>query len=352
MYASGKRVMWSVNRCIQHNFTRNVQVSIIGASKPMAQSISLLLKQNPSIHRLTMYGPSKETYGVALDVAHIPREATVQGWTGRMEYALKGSDIVIVACGEPKRESDTETHHFHKNADAVIQAMTSIAKYCPHAFILVATDPLNKVFPLACKVLQSCNCYNKQKVLGVAGLYTMRAQTCVGGMYDMPAHTLKIPVICGHSPDTVVPLFSHIAPWFQMDNSTACALTEVVKGVDDQVAKLKRGNGESTLSYAHATFNLVTAVVNCIQSNTTSENTAFIENDMYGTKYFASPVIITKHGISAVREYPTVTKLEGDYLYMSSQKLIRDVKEGEAFLHETSKKKKKISKEIISKCTY
>lgn len=328
MFALGRRVTNLVKPFL--NFHRNYQVSVVGASYPLGQSISLLLQQHPLIHRLSMYGAPEETCGDAMDVSPIPRDAMADGWGGRMEFALKCSEIVVVACGLPKKAGQTEQELFKQNADSVIRTMQEIVAHCPSAFIVIATDPINQTVPLATKVLEAGNCYEKSRVFGVTGLDTMRAQSWVSGMYQIHPHYVKVPVVCGHSPKTAVPLFSHIIPKFDIGNSIAGMLTESLRSIDDQVANSKGGNGELTLSSAFATFCTVSSILNAFNGYAI-EHVAFVANNDYGTKFFAAPCIITGHGIAAMMQYKMVTALEAEYINQSTEQLLNDVREGESY---------------------
>lgn len=53
----------------------------------------------------------------------------------------------------------------------------------------------------------------------------------------------------------------------------------------------------------------------------TIEHVAFVANNDYGTKFFASPVIITSEGIAGVMKYKKITSLEADYIYQSTEQL-------------------------------
>lgn len=330
MFKFGRRVLNPARPFL--NFHRNYQVSVIGASYPLGQSISYLLKQHPLIHRLTMYGAPEETCGVAMDVYHVPRQAQVEGWSGRMEFALKCSEIVVVACGQPKRANQTESDQFKQNADSVIHTMQEIVAHSPKAFVVVATDPINQTVPLATKVLSAGNCYDKGKVFGVTGLDTLRAQTWVGGLYQIPPDYIKVPVVCGHSPKTAVPLFSHIVPRFGIHNSIAGMMTENIRNDDNRVAALEGGNGDPTLSSAFATFCTVSAILDALHGDAV-EHVAFVANNDYGTKFYAAPVIITSHGITAMMQYKMVTPLEADYIHQSTEQLFNDVREGESYFN-------------------
>ena len=102
---------------------------------------------------------------------------------------------------------------FKINAGIVKGLIQGIADHCPEAFILVISNPVNSTVPITAEVMKAAGKFNPQKVFGVTTLDVVRAETFVqeiSGEKD-PAKTV-IPVIGGHSGETIVPLFSLAKP--------------------------------------------------------------------------------------------------------------------------------------------
>ena len=102
---------------------------------------------------------------------------------------------------------------FKINAGIVRDLVKGVADYCPNAFVLVISNPVNSTVPIAAEVIQQAGKFNPQKLFGVTTLDVVRAETFVQditGEKD-PAKTV-IPVIGGHSGETIVPLFSLAKP--------------------------------------------------------------------------------------------------------------------------------------------
>ncbi|KAH0548062.1 hypothetical protein GP486_008198 [Trichoglossum hirsutum] len=91
--------------------------------------------------------------------------------------------------------------------------MTRVAQYCPKAFVLVISNPVNSTVPIAAEVLKSANVFDPKRLFGVTSLDVVRAETFVAEITgESDPQTLKIPVIGGHSGETIVPLFSQAKP--------------------------------------------------------------------------------------------------------------------------------------------
>lgn len=102
---------------------------------------------------------------------------------------------------------------FKINAGIVRDLVKGVADVSPKAFILVISNPVNSTVPVAAEVLKQANVYDPKRLFGVTTLDVVRAETFVqelSGEKD-PAKTV-IPVIGGHSGETIVPLFSLATP--------------------------------------------------------------------------------------------------------------------------------------------
>ena len=102
---------------------------------------------------------------------------------------------------------------FKINAGIVRDLVKGIAEHCPKAFILVISNPVNSTVPIAAEVMKQANVFDPKRLFGVTTLDVVRAETFVQditGEKD-PAKTI-IPVIGGHSGETIVPLFSLAKP--------------------------------------------------------------------------------------------------------------------------------------------
>ena len=102
---------------------------------------------------------------------------------------------------------------FKINAGIVRTLVEGIAEHSPKAFILVISNPVNSTVPIAAEVMKKAGVFDPKRLFGVTTLDVVRAETFVQditGEKD-PAKTV-IPVIGGHSGETIVPLFSLAKP--------------------------------------------------------------------------------------------------------------------------------------------
>ena len=186
---------------------------------------------------------------------------------------------------------------FKINAGIVKGIVEGIAEYCPKSYILVISNPVNSTVPIAAEVLKNAGVFDPKKLFGVTTLDVVRAETFVQeytGEKD-PSKT-NIPVIGGHSGETIVPLFSQAKPAVNIPEDKLDALVNRVQFGGDEVVKAKDGAGSATLSMAYAGF----------RYGITNQVDAALAN----IARFAERVLRAKKGESGIVE-PTFVYLPG-----------------------------------------
>lgn len=106
---------------------------------------------------------------------------------------------------------------FKVNAGIVQSLIKGIAETSPKAFVLIISNPVNSTVPIAAEVLKGANVFDPKRLFGVTTLDVVRAETFAQEFsgQKVPSQT-TIPVVGGHSGDTIVPLFSMAKPAFQI----------------------------------------------------------------------------------------------------------------------------------------
>ncbi|PSK40490.1 malate dehydrogenase, NAD-dependent [Candidozyma pseudohaemuli] len=252
------------------------KVTVCGAAGGIGQPLSLLLKLNTRVTELSLYD-IVNARGVAADLSHINTPAVVTGHqpankedkTAVVE-ALKGSDVVIIPAGVPRKPGMTRADLFNINASIVRDLVANIGRTCPNAAILIISNPVNATVPIAAEVLKKLGVFNPKKLFGVTTLDSVRAETFLGGLIGEKPESLKgkISVIGGHSGDTIVPL-THIDPAIgaKVDKLSALQYKEFVHRVQfggDEVVKAKNGAGSATLSMAYAGYRFAESILDSI----------------------------------------------------------------------------------------
>ncbi|KAI9741885.1 MAG: hypothetical protein M1834_000274 [Cirrosporium novae-zelandiae] len=300
-----------------------MKAAVLGAAGGIGQPLSLLLKTCSQINELALYDVVN-TPGVAADLSHISSPAKIVGFLPKddgLKQALTGADIVVIPAGIPREYSAASTRHLGKgkpgmtrddlfkvNAGIVRTLITGVAQHCPKAFVLVISNPVNSTVPVAAEVLKEAGVYDPRKVFGVTTLDVVRAETFVADIAGRSDPTATIvPVIGGHSGETIVPLFSQAKPPVDIPADKLDALVNRVQFGGDEVVKAKEGAGSATLSMAWAGYRFATKLISAAQGEANIVEPSFVYlpgvpggkpiAQTTGCEYFSVPVVLGPNGV-------------------------------------------------------
>ncbi|EGS17686.1 malate dehydrogenase-like protein [Thermochaetoides thermophila DSM 1495] len=234
-----------------------VKAVVAGAAGGIGQPLSLLLKLSPLVDELSLYDVVN-TPGVAADLSHISSNAKVSGFLPPNEgakAAFKDADIIIIPAGVPRKPGMTRDDLFNINAGIVKGLIEVAAEVAPKAFILVISNPVNSTVPISAEVLKGKGVFDPRRLFGVTTLDIVRAETFVAEIVGKSnPQELTVPVVGGHSGETIVPLFSKVTPAVTIPDDKYDALVNRVQFGGDEVVKAKDGAGSATLSMAYAGY--------------------------------------------------------------------------------------------------
>ncbi|KAF2142890.1 uncharacterized protein K452DRAFT_307793 [Aplosporella prunicola CBS 121167] len=291
-----------------------VKAVVAGASGGIGQPLSLLLKSSPLIDELALYDVVN-TPGVATDLSHISSPAKVTGYLPKddgMRHAFTGADIVVIPAGIPRKPGMTRDDLFKINAGIVRDLIKGAAEYCPDAFFLIISNPVNSTVPIAAEVLKAAGAFKPKKLFGVTTLDVVRAETFVAEITgEKNPSQLNIPVIGGHSGETIVPLFSQASPKADISSDKLDALVNRVQFGGDEVVKAKDGAGSATLSMAFAGFRFAEKVLKAVKGESGIVEPSFVYlpgveggseiAKATGCDFFAVPVVLGPNGVEKVK---------------------------------------------------
>lgn len=246
--------------------------------------------------------------GKALDIA---QSSPIDGFDatlkGTQDYAdLKDADVVIVTAGIPRKPGMSRDDLLSTNAAVMKQVGQGIKQYCPHAFVIVVTNPLDVMV----WVLQQASGLPAKRVVGMAGVLDSArfryflSQACQVSVEDVTAFVLG-----GHG-DSMVPLvrYSTIA---------GIPLPEVVKmgwvsqtQLDQIVDRTRNGGAEivNLLKTGSAFYAPAAAAISMAESYLHDKRRvlpcAAHLNGEYGVNdlYVGVPVVIGAKGVEKVVE--------------------------------------------------
>jgi malate dehydrogenase len=332
-----------------------VKATILGAAGGIGQPLSLLLRLNPKIDDLSLFD-IVNTPGVAADLSHIPTNQTIKGYVPlsktdneSIKVALKGSDIVIIPAGIPRKPGMTRDDLFKINAGIVKNLVHQAGIACPNAFICIISNPVNSTVPIAVEELKRLGVYNPKKVFGITTLDNLRLEEFLSAALDnkVSSNDLYNDVITigGHSGDSIVPVINSWIKNFVNDEEKYNNLIKRVQFGGDEVVKAKDGKGSATLSMATAAYRFVDNLLNAIVSDKSVKEVAFVKieelpvanNIPYfitkNTQYFSLPIVINKNGIELVEFPESLSEKEVLMTKHAVEKVKVDVAKGFNFVH-------------------
>jgi malate dehydrogenase len=288
-----------------------MKVAVLGAAGGIGQPLSLLLKLTlPAGSELNLYDVSPVTPGVAVDLSHIPSAVAVKGYgSDGLADCLSGADVVVIPAGVPRKPGMTRDDLFNVNAGIVRTLIEGVAKSCPKALVAIITNPVNTTVPIAAEVLKKAGCYDPAKLLGVTMLDVIRAQTFVAEAKGLDPATIRVPVIGGHSGNTILPLLSQVkGASFGSDEVTA--LTTRIQEAGTEVVNAKAGGGSATLSMAEAAARCVLTCVHGLMGKSDQMTFAYVQGGGDDAEFFAQEVVVGKAGVEKVLPYGTLSAHE------------------------------------------
>lgn len=286
-----------------------MKVSVLGAAGGIGQPLALLLKNSlPAGTELALYDVNPVVPGVAVDLSHIPTPVNVKGYKeDQLEAALADADIVVIPAGVPRKPGMTRDDLFNVNAGIVKNLAAVGAKACPNACWGIITNPVNSTVPIVAETLKKAGVYDRRKVFGITTLDVIRSNTFVGELKGKNPTELNVPVIGGHSGNTILPLLSQIGIDFTQEELES--LTPRIQEAGTEVVEAKAGGGSATLSMGEAAARFTLQLVEALNGKESTICT-YVEVDDQPTAFLALPVRLGKNGVEEILPAGTLSAYE------------------------------------------
>lgn len=216
--------------------------------------------------------------------------------------ATKGSDIVVITAGVPRKPGMSREDLLSINAGIVSNATRESLKYSPGAIFIVLTNPLDTMTYLAMKV----GSLPSQRVVGQAGvLDSARMRAFVAMELKVSVENIYCYVLGGHG-DEMVPLKRH-------SNVAGVPLKESLPAdkLEAILERTRKGGGEivSLLKTGSAYYAPAAAVTQMVEAILKDKHlivpaSAYMQGE-YGLKdiFFGVPVQLGRQGLEKIIEY-------------------------------------------------
>ena len=244
---------------------------------------------------------------------------------GSNEYAAtKGSDIIVITAGLPRKPGMSRDDLLTANAEIVGKAATETLKHSPDAIYVVLTNPLDTMAYLTMKL----NKLPRERVIGQAGvLDSARMRAFVALETGVSVENIQCYVLGGHG-DEMVPLTRH-------SNVAGVPLRDYLPAdkLEAIVARTRKGGGEivNLLKTGSAYYAPSAAIAQMSEAILKDRHlilpcSAYMDGE-YGLKdiFFGVPVRLGRSGVEKIIEY----KLDADEkaLFDKSAAAVQDTHE-------------------------
>jgi len=320
-------------RGLSTSSAQNRAVAVMGASGGIGQPLSLLLKLNPAVTKLSLYD-IVHTPGVAADLSHCETKAQTVGFVGAegLEASLEGAEIVVIPAGVPRKPGMTRDDLFNTNASIVANLAKAAAKVCPDAMIAIISNPVNSTVPIASEVFKAAGVYNPNKIFGVTTLDIVRANAFIGEKKGIDPANVNCPVVGGHAGITIMPLISQCSPAVEFPADELKALTERIQDAGTEVVKAKAGAGSATLSMAYAAARFTDSLIKGMNGQEGVIECAYVASSLTEASYFSTPLVLGPNGAEKNLGLGNLTAFEEELLKASLPELKGSIKKGEEFV--------------------
>tara|TARA_Y100001970_G_C14232621_1_gene859637 strand:+ start:1779 stop:2726 length:948 start_codon:yes stop_codon:yes gene_type:complete len=220
--------------------------------------------------------------------------------------SLKESDVVIITAGLPRMPGMSRDDLVETNTKIISTIGKAIKKYCPKAFIICITNPLDAMV----SILQSSSKVKKNMCVGMAGILdSSRLKFFLSKELNVSIKSIEAFVLGGHG-DTMVPLVRYttisgvpIQEFIKKKLITQKKLNSILKRTQNGGGEINKLLGKGSAFYAPASSAVQMAESFLKDKKMILPCAAYLDGE-YGIKdlYVGVPVIIGKNGVEKIIE--------------------------------------------------
>jgi malate dehydrogenase len=257
--------------------------------------------------------PAKENFakGKALDLeqngAILNYDASIKGTANWAD--LQGADVLIITAGIPRKPGQSRDDLVTTNLPIIRDVANNAKKYCPDAFVIVISNPLDAMV-YEYKRVTGCP---KEKIAGMAGvLDSARFQLFLAREAGVSVKDVRAMVLGGHG-DDMVPVLS-----MTTINGVPASTLIAKDKLQAIVERTRKGGGEivnlmgTSAYYAPASAAVAMAEAYLLDQKRLLPCAAYLEGE-YGYKdlFMGVPVIIGGKGVEKIVEIPLTDEEKG-----------------------------------------
>jgi len=280
------------------------KIALVGGGQ-IGGILALLVAQKELGDAIVVDIPEKEgmAKGKTLDIFEsTPLLGVDSNLSGTSNWEdVKGADVVIVTAGVPRKPGMSREDLLDVNIKIMTNVAENVKKYCPDAFCIILTNPLDAMVYSFKKITG----FPKSRVVGMAGvLDTGRYRSFIAMELGVSVEDIAGTVLGGHGP-TMVPLprlttvggvpLTELMPQDKID-----AIVDRTRKAGTEIVGLL-GNGSAFFSPAVSAIEMAESYLK--DKKRILPCAAYLEGE-YGIDgyYIGVPVIIGSGGVEKVLE--------------------------------------------------
>ncbi len=283
------------------------KMSLIGAGHIGGTLAHLAaLREMAEIHIMDLFEGVAEGKSLDLSQTMAPQGISNRLSGGGVNEGLKNSDVVIITAGSPRQPGMSRDDLLVSNAKVVQGIGKKIKQYCPDAFVIVVTNPLDAMVG----VLQHAADLPTHKVVGMAGvLDTSRFRYFLSQALNVSIEDVQALVLGGHG-DLMVPLTRYVSisgiplhVWIENGDISQDEIDSIVQRTRDGGAEIVKLLEKGSAYYAPATAAIEMAESYLKDQKRLLPCAAWL-NGEYGIQglYAGVPVVLGKDGVERIIE--------------------------------------------------
>ncbi|PPR43472.1 MAG: malate dehydrogenase [Alphaproteobacteria bacterium MarineAlpha5_Bin11] len=228
------------------------------------------------------------------------------------------ADVVIVTAGFQRRPGMSRDDLVGKNTEIIKEVGKSIDKFCPKAFVICITNPLDAMV----SILQRTANLKTNMCVGMAGvLDSARLRYFLSKEFNVSVEDVSAFVLGGHG-DTMVPLIRYatvsgvpIPEMIKLKWTTKNKINKIIKRTRDGGAEIGRLMKTSSAFYAPASSAIAMAESYLKNKKRILPCAAYL-NGQYGVKglYVGVPAVIGASGIEKILELQLTSSEKKQFL--------------------------------------
>ena len=270
-------------------------ISIIGTGR-IGSAIAFLLASTDLDSIRLVNRTAKKAKGHVLDLSSVFPNESKNIVTSTEDFSeIKNSKVIIITASVGTYQKD-RMEQVELQVSMIKSIASKIKKHTSNSKILIVSNPVDVLTYVFLKETG----FDRHRVIGVgSGLDSNRLQRILSEKINCKPHEISDSIVLGEHGDTMVPIYSKIK--FRQKKITDVIsdseLLDATKKLRDYWRDIRKNKGPSVYGVSKKTYDMVNAIINDSELNTSASILLDGEYEMGGA-CIGMPVSISQNGVS------------------------------------------------------